>query len=400
MTIRNNILQLLMLSPYLFAFSGMLIIPSGDKKMAIFLVIGALASLAYSKVNKLEIKEQLFLPYLYILILAALYTIFSYYTHGASSREMRILIASSIFLAVCPIMDINKKLLIYLLLMGSLTLFFNSFNYHFLMGYHRFTGYINPIPYATICALIASTAYSIILSNSNVKEKLVCVFTLLIVSYPLITSESRGVWLALALSLLIISAIHIKDTKKEAVRLTIRILILFSIVSFGSLVLLKGSIIETVKKTKFEISQIESGEFNNSIGLRLQMWLVAPKLVKDNLFFGNGDSHQLKVKQLYSRGEAPYSLYNFNPTHYHNQFLDKLVKSGIIGFIILSLVMIYPISISNHLSKREKMIVWGVFTVIFVASMSDVPLNHPQPLIVYLLILFPILSRYKRVTNG
>ena len=201
MNLYKNILKTLILAPYFFAFSGMLIIPNGDKKMAIFLIIGSLASLFFSKINNINLKDRLYNPYLIIVILVTSYSIFSYYTHGASSREMRALIVTSIFLAFYPLKEIKNNLLISLLFTGSLVLFLNSFYYHQILGYSRFSGYINPIPYATICAIIGSIAYSLILSSSDIKERLICTLSLLLVIYPLITSESRGVWLALVFSI-------------------------------------------------------------------------------------------------------------------------------------------------------------------------------------------------------
>lgn len=398
MNLYKNILKTLILAPYLFAFSGMLIIPNGDKKMAIFLVVGSLAGLFFSKINNVNLKDRLCNPYLIIVILVTLYSIFSYYTHGASSREMRALIVTSIFLAFFPLKEIKNKLLISLLFTGSLVLFLNSFYYHQILGYSRFSGYINPIPYATICAIIGSLAYSLILSSSDVKERLICTLPLLLVIYPLITSESRGVWLALVFSITLVSLRHISHknlTKKTITNLIIPILI----VSIGSLTLLKDNIELTIKKTQSEIHQIESGELNNSIGLRFQMWLAAPSLIKNNIILGSGDKHQLEIKQLYDDGKISSSLYEFNPTHYHNQFLDKFIKSGIVGLIMLIALMIYPVIISHKLSTRKEMLVLSIVSVIFIASLSDVPLNHPQPLILFLLLLFPICSRCKRVSN-
>ncbi|PTO86857.1 O-antigen ligase [Vibrio splendidus] len=398
MNLYKNILKTLILAPYLFAFSGMLIIPNGDKKMAIFLVVGSLASLCFAKINKISLKERLLNPYLIIIILATFYSIFSYYTHGASSREMRALIATAIFLAVFPFKKISSNLLIAILLLGSLILFINSFYYHHLLGQGRLSGYINPIPYATICALIGSVAYSLMLSSSSVKEKWICSLPLLIIIYPLIISESRGVWIALIISIIVVSFTYVKS-KGITLNKMIILLTSFSIISIGSLFLFKDNIEFTIKKTQQEINQMESGVFDNSIGLRFKMWLIAPKLIEKNMLLGSGDSHQLEIKKLYDKGEVSYSLYNFNPTHYHNQFLDKLIKSGIIGLVILISLMAYPIKISNKLSERGKTIIFGVTSLIFIASLSDVPLNHPQPLILYFLLLFPICSRCKRVTN-
>lgn len=86
--------------------------------------------------------------------------------------------------------------------------------------------------------------------------------------------------------------------------------------------------------------------------------------------------------------------------HYHNQFLNKMVKSGSLGLILLISILIYPLARVKHLQPLTKYITIGAVTLFFIAGLTDVPFNHPQPLMLYLLFLVPICSRCKRVTNG
>ncbi|MFA0123782.1 O-antigen ligase, partial [Vibrio sp. 10N.261.48.A2] len=44
-------------------------------------------------------------------------------------------------------------------------------------------------------------------------------------------------------------------------------------------------------------------------------------------------------------------------------------------------------------------IVIGLVSLFFIAGLTDVPFNHSQPMMLYLLFLVPICSRCKRVIN-
>ena len=392
MKLYHSTLKALILAPYIFAFSGMLIIPNGDKKMAAFLIIGALASLLYAKLNDINIKEHLREPYFIIILSATLYSIFSYYYHGSSSREIRALLAILIFFTFFPLKKIPDKLLIFVLLLGSMVTFSYSLYYNVFLSEGRWVGHINPIPYSTICALIGIVSYSILLSTSQVIKKSISFLSLVLSIYPLIISQSRGVWLAFIFGFVIVTLTHLKSNRSNnkgiIIFLTISLLL-----SISGGYFIKSTITDRVNQTLFELKVVESGNLNTSMGLRLQMWSVAPKVMKEKPFFGNGDQHQIIIENLHKRGMVSDSLYNFNPTHYHNQFLDKLVKNGIVGFVIFILIIIYPLTIIKNHSECNKLIIWGGLSVYIFASITDVPFNHPQTLIIFLLILFPLCTK-------
>lgn len=388
MKIYNNALKLLIITPYLFAFSGMLIIPSGDKKMAVFLIIGTLANLLYAKVNNIDIKNRLLSPYLIIIIIATIYSIFSYYYHGSSSREMRALIAISIYLATFPLKRLSRRIVIFTLLSSCIILSISSAYHNLYLGEVRWVGYMNPIPYSTICAAIAVMCYSMLLTTSFKINKYLLSICLILASFTIMIGQSRGVWLALLISLFVISITYIKrnPTTKKGIVIFLSVIAIAS--SCGYFIFQKEIKVK-IEQTRLEIKRIESGQKYTSIGLRLQMWEAVPKLISDSIFIGSGDSHRDKLRKLRMNGEISKSLYEFNPTHYHNQFLDKQVKSGLIGLVLLLLILIYPALEQKKHQPCDKPLIYGVISLYFIASLTDVPFNHPQTLIVFLLILYP-----------
>uniref|UniRef100_UPI003CC9172E O-antigen ligase family protein n=1 Tax=Vibrio splendidus TaxID=29497 RepID=UPI003CC9172E len=92
-------------------------------------------------------------------------------------------------------------------------------------------------------------------------------------------------------------------------------------------------------------------------------------------------------------------LYYYASSHYHNQFLDNMVKSGTIGLLFIIGLLIYPLIKIKSLNEENRYIVIGLTSLFFIAGLTDVPFNHPQPLLMYLLFLVPICSKHKRVFN-
>jgi O-antigen ligase len=129
------------------------------------------------------------------------------------------------------------------------------------------------------------------------------------------------------------------------------------------------------------------------------MWMLAPELIKQKPILGHGQEQREILKGKLKNGEISKQLFHFASAHYHNQFLDKMVKSGIIGLTLVIGLLIYPLMIVKNLPSLDTYIVIGLVSLFFIAGLTDVPFNHPQPLMLYLLFLLPICSRCKRVTN-
>ena len=75
-------------------------------------------------------------------------------------------------------------------------------------------------------------------------------------------------------------------------------------------------------------------------------------------------------------------------THYHNQFLNELVKYGLIGLILLLLSIIYPL---YYLKKNNDENTWPGMIIIFIfilGSLTDVPYQHAQTFMFYFIFLY------------
>ncbi|MFS1895246.1 O-antigen ligase family protein [Vibrio lentus] len=393
---RKQIYTALLLLPYFFAVTGMLVLDSGDKKMIPLFLISIIVSILAFK--KETILKNIRTPFILLIITSCLYTIFSYYYHGSSSRELRALIGTTLFLIFFPYKLLTKQMLCWIVLIGGFVNCLNSLYLNIYIGAVRDTGYINPIPYATASGLLAIISFSLLIENSTLKTKALPLLSFLLYLPPIFFSESRGVWVAFsisALTLLISKLLTSSPTKKQL--LLSFITVIFSL--FISSHIFKNQINERYNFTIQEINKIKNNDYSTSFGLRLQMWKLAPESFKKSPLLGHGQHHQKILRAKLKNNIISKNLYRYSSRHYHNQFLDKMVKSGTIGLVIVISLLILPLFKLNNMHAYEKYIVIGSVSLFFISGLTDVPFSHPQPLMLYLLFLVPICSRCKRVTN-
>lgn len=393
---RKQIYTALLLLPYFFAVTGMLVLDSGDKKMIPLFLISIIVSILVFK--KETILNNIHSPFVWLIGTSCIYTVFSYYYHGSSSRELRALIGVTLFLIAFPYQMLTQKVIQWVVLIGSLAICANSVYFNLYIGTGRNAGYINPIPYSTACALVSIIAFSLLLDSSPFKGKTLPLVAFLLSLPPIILSETRGIWLAFTLSIFII--IVVKCIKNPPSRKYILFTFIFTaILTSTGAFLFKDKINERYNQTIYEVKKIQSGDYSTSVGLRLQMWMLAPELIKQKPILGHGQEQRDILKDKLEHGEISRSLYHYASAHFHNQFLDKMVKSGVIGTMLVIGLLLYPLMMVRKSPPSDAYIIIGLVSLFFIAGLTDVPFNHPQPLMLYLLFLIPICSRCKRVTN-
>lgn len=393
---KNHIYIALLLLPYFFAVTGMLVLDGGDKKLIPFIILSMIISILLYK--KEQIIKNLKLPFIWLLSLLCVYTTFSYYYYGASSREIRALLGATLFLLFFPYQILTQRVIQWIVLVGSFAVCINSIYFNLYIGIERDAGYINPIPYATICALISIIAFSLLLDTCSLKGKALPLIAFLLSLPPIILSETRGIWLAFTLSIFFI--VIAKCIKNPPSRKYILFTFIFTAtITYSGAILFKDKINERYSQTIYEIKKIQSDDYSTSVGLRLQMWMLAPELIKQKPILGHGQEQREILKDKLEHGEISWPLYHYASAHYHNQFLDKMVKSGTVGLILIIALLLYPLLIVQKLPSIDAYIVIGLVSLFTIAGLTDVPFNHAQTLILYLLFLVPICSRCKRVTN-
>ncbi|MGF1886499.1 O-antigen ligase family protein [Photobacterium profundum] len=386
---KENVFKLLILLPYIWLFTGLLVLRNSDKTMIVMMIIAIAATLFHR--GLVPIKENLKNDKtLWVLLVITGYAIFSYFYHGISSREVRALIGASLFLICFPRELLTQKVLLGLTLLGSSLCLAYACYYNLYLNIGRSRWPINAIPFATMCAIFGVLAITQLSRTSSLSVRLQATLTLILCLTAIIFTETRGIWLGFTIAAAIILLLKVKNNginwKYAAIGIT-------AFLSIGFMT--KPQIEQRIVQTQTEIKSITSGNLNTSIGLRFQMWKLAPDMLRDNYILGLGNNHKLQFTELYKENFITKELYRFKPAHYHNQYLDKLIKNGIIGFFLLLALLALPIAQSKTLVTERKYQLIGISSLFAIAALTDVPFNHGQTLLMYLLLVCGLANHHK-----
>ncbi|MGO1191253.1 O-antigen ligase family protein [Vibrio casei] len=383
----NKLIDFIISLPFLWLGTGLLISSNGDKNLVAIILISLVAILIKYKFT--TFKENIKSPIIKMLIISCLYLTFSYFYHGISSTEIRTFIACTIFFLFVPSNILSEKKLTMLCAASSIISFIFVYYHYIHLSIPRANWPINAIPYSTVVATFSIVSLSILIStkSKNIKLSLIPVILLLILT--LIITETRGTWLALIITCSFIATYnHFKLHKA----LNWKSSTLFVLAFLIALSLSHAQLNKRIAQTQQEYKAIMKGNLNTSIGLRLQMWSIAPQLISEQPIVGLGKTHINKINELYKEGEISKALYNFQPPHYHNQFIEALVKKGIIGLALLLLLILMPSLIikKSDLNYTSKIMIWGISILFLLSSLTDVPLRNGSSLLVYFfLVIYP-----------
>ena len=91
----------------------------------------------------------------------------------------------------------------------------------------------------------------------------------------------------------------------------------------------------------FNSESVNDRTRSTSIGTRFEMWKAAWILFKENPVVGVGwDQYIMEAKRLADKGLVSKSAYIFS--HPHNEYLSTLAKGGLLSFIGLMILLLYP----------------------------------------------------------
>lgn len=377
----QRLFNTIILLPYIYLFMALTIIDDSDKKMVIGSLIAILASVIYYRWQ--TIKDNRNNPALIAVAIMAFYVVGKDIFMDSSPSMLRSYLAAALLMLFFPFQLLTTRLLSWLSFAGSVVLFSNTLYYGQLTV--RDTGLLNAIPYATICAAVATVGLFLFFYT----RKIIPLVTFILSTACVVLSETRGLWLALLCSIIILSIFYLKNNKQNR-----KILIISTIVIVGASVLMKDTIYKRLETTQVEFSKIEAGDYSSSIGLRFQMWDAATKIAQYNLWFGVGSEHKQILQDLVEQGELRPSIGKFHPDHYHNQFFENLAKMGIFGLILTLLLFIVPaIHALKNRQHPASALLLALVCLYFVACLTDVPFWYAETNLMYLLLIIPLCSK-------
>lgn len=365
----DNLFTFLIYLPIFSIFSIGLFYFGWDKAViSLFLFSIILCILKYKTQS---IRENIKDPYIIILILSTLYGSILYKTIGYGSGEIRTLIACCLFFLFFPKEKITVSSLPMLMVIASITSFSFVIYSKYFLNIDRATWPFNPITYSmSLCLFAACSLY-----YSLKTKRYIHVISYLLFSISILLTESRGPILSLLTTSLLLVAITILTRKN--IKKTFLLIIAFIL---AITTLTHKPLLERIESTKNELTTISTGDYNTSIGLRLQMWISAPYLIAEKPFWGVGDKFKNELNKLSEKDHFFKTIASFSPSHFHNQYIDKTVRSGIIGLILCLLTIYFPFyqcwKERDFISKESRIIITSLAMSVTICSLTEVPMNQ------------------------
>ena len=135
---------------------------------------------------------------------------------------------------------------------------------------------------------------------------------------------------------------------------------------------------------------------------RLLIWHCSGQLVKEAPLLGHGDNgftarYMMKQASYFSQyPESKYAMLADNIHHPFNEFIKEMVEYGIIGFLLILLLLLYPYCYSRK-DKSMQLFVIRISTLsIGVCALFSYPLDYPFPLLIVVMLVAFVSTSMKK----
>lgn len=206
--------------------------------------------------------------------------------------------------------------------------------------------------------------------------------------WVLIVTETRAIWIAMAIVLLIrfvpeLFNIYYSVALRTGV--TVVVLVFFAVIvglNQERIFERAGSELDTIGAL-FSDQKIPL----NSIGSRILMWQESIRWVGDRPLTGwGGDGRKEILAQ--TEGVAKTGI-----RHFHNQYIDVLVAYGLLGLLFLFTLCLYPFLSSRRNVQEEKTFATLAVLYVFIAGLFESYLFFNEGVLILSAVLAPLLSR-------
>jgi O-antigen ligase len=327
-----------------FLFSAIaLIVPGGYSLGAVMLFIGS--GVLLWKSPKPVLKKS---DYLLIGVFLLYFTVyfFSNIFHSDPGREYD---APLRFLLVIPVLIL---LLAYpakpAALWGGLAFgaigagIFVGWQY-LVLGMGRPSGHTNAIHYGNVSMLLGILCLSGV-TWARLQQRQVFWTILMVVGavsgmLGSFFTGSRGGWIALPICIVIFIFNYCRAYRKRYFYAGMLMLVALF---FTILLVPKSPVMSRIELATYQVETYFNGrDANTSVGLRLEMWRTAIEMVPEKMWFGWGSQGYMENKiNLIGYGKVAPEIAPY--TNVHNEYIDSLVKHGVVGLLALILLYMVP----------------------------------------------------------
>ncbi len=377
----NKLLPYLVLSPLFSVFVLLLPLKHGMDITVACCFISFLTTITFYRTHiKWNRYKTIFLCYLLFGIYLEIWGANTY-----KSGELRTLIYVAFFIFTVPTKIINKKLIKVLVIVSIVLLFIQGFYSHHFIGTTRVEGHItNPVHYATICATLSLLLFIFIISEPNPKYQAGLTILFIASLLTLIYTGSRGPWIAFLGGFLAISFLGFKLLRKN---LGFPILI----IGIVSTCIMLPAGYKTLKTRSDSvqneyISYQQQNYYDSSTGARLHLYKNAMYTIARDNFMGMKVPYKENLENLSNIGVYKAKT-RFG--HFHNSYLDRLAKFGILGLLLLLAFVLYPFGTALKTNKTDRAFFLIAFTppcVFLLAALTAVSFRSEESLLFFVMV--------------
>lgn len=354
------------------------------------------------KIEPLDTKERVFLYSLVALNIVVLLSSYNGRTIDFSSIDAltRFLFAIPVFFMARRI-GINVGLVVFGGAIGAILMGIYAYYQITTLGFSQAVGMTDHNYFGQLSLLLSFISFCGIVYYSG-KEKLKYFFVIssLVGLYAILASSSRGVWIALPATILLVFKYAAPAVKlyKKVIGLFVVVSILFS--SYATNFLNVGQRVDSIANQTTDFFQKDA--VSGSAGLRLEMWRSSLILIKDDYGLGAGDlRYSTGMKQLVLDKKVHPSMANFT-VEPHNYYLKATVGQGIIGLLLLFLILITPVRIfyaglarsENSSVKTTSLIGVGIIICYMDFMLSNTTLDVQLMTVFMAFILLPLMGNF------
>ena len=327
---------------------------------------------------------------LIFLSLAAVSFIFSGYKHDSLYAMLRLFGYAGLYYVI--VNNYNRKMLKYMF--GVLICLSTGLSIYGLLQYFGFLGhqwwnpknflaatYVNHNHFAGYLELVmpmaigvvvklfqGTTAHSLRETQSSAKFRPLAglaLVSLVIMTIAFVLTQSRGAWISLVISLLVMNIIFIKRKilKKESLIILLSLIILVCVFLYMS----DGLVSKRIESIK----EITSGEA--SMSTRFAIWEGTINMIAHNPAVGTGIGTFVWAFPRYE----PWALTHLIVHYAHNDYLHMAAEMGIFALPLMLLILIRIIS--SGLSKADPIVIGCAIGMLSLSLHGFVDFNFHIP---------------------
>lgn len=336
---------------------------------------------------KKNLKNKNFVTFTLVSVAAFLFFTAQHLVRGETFSFSRTLLLSYLYLVFVPWQRFTLNHLFTILALGGISMGIGSVVETQILQISSRAGYaFNPIPYSTFAATILMACLLNLLMplEKSRTEKALLIAGILGAELAVILSGTRGVWLALIATFILLAFIKLPAVRRK--NIIVAAMFILSIGFAGTLTLSQDSG-SRYDQTSAELDAISKKNMDTSIGIRLQLWMRGWEYIQQSPLLGLGtEGYFSEIQKDKNSGEITKKAAPLADAHFHNQYIDTMVRAGAMGLIILLSWMNISAIKSIHLAMPTSSVIVATALIFIFAGATDVPFHHSHLVYAYTLI--------------